>query len=344
MSQIRQQVVELLQRRPDIEVYNLYPYTRLNTSTCSMFMAGQRCTPRIEAEFSRVLAQVANGDILRPDRGDAITICEVESGTPVRQVRRARDFYLTETVRRSIQMLKYCSENAVMGVLTGEYGIGKTEAIQHWREKEGKKVSHLMFEFDEFSSRNVIDFVGVLADVMDIQHGRTVRSGGATMRAICAQLAKSPMFLIFDQCEACSARIFQVIRQIHDATKHAGVGVLLLGSSLLAQKLQNTGKMKDIGAFTSRVSIWAPLRGVLKEEAAHIVEREGISNIEPAAFELLWKATGGSMRRLMAVTDLLVNKHAGKPVTVRTIEGVASQLWGMHLAAGKALIDVGGAL
>ncbi len=40
------------------------------------------------------------------------------------------------------------------------------------------------------------------------------------------------------------------------------------------------------------------------------------------------------MRRLMAVAELLVAKHAGKPVTERTVAGVAQNLWGLNLQSG----------
>ena len=66
------------------------------------------------------------------------------------------------------------------------------------------------------------------------------------------------------------------------------------------------------------MGIWAALRGVQREEAINILRQEGVKEIDDDAFDLIWRATGGSMRRLMAVAELLVAKHAGKPVTERT--------------------------
>jgi hypothetical protein len=109
---------------------------------------------------------------------------------------------------------------------------------------------------------------------------------------------------------------------------------VLLGSPLLVERMRGT-RMKDVGALTSRVGIWAALRGVQREEAADIVRKEGVSQIDDPAFNLLWQVTGGSMRRLMAVTDLLTSKHSGKPVTEKTLEGVAGMLWGLSIP-GKA--------
>ena len=96
------------------------------------------------------------------------------------------------------------------------------------------------------------------------------------------------------------------------------------------------GRMKDIGALTSRVGIWAALRGVQREEAINILRQEGVKEIDDDAFDLIWRATGGSMRRLMAVAELLVAKHAGKPVTEHTVAGVAQNLWGLNLQSPRA--------
>ena len=85
------------------------------------------------------------------------------------------------------------------------------------------------------------------------------------------------------------------------------------------------------GALTSRVGIFAPLTGITRAEMAAIVKQEGITDMEESAFDLWYKATGGSMRRLMRSIDLLTAKHAGKRVTERTMEGVAGHLWGLNL-------------
>jgi RPA family protein len=66
---------------------------------------------------------------------------------------------------------------------------------------------------------------------------------------------------------------------------------------------------------------------------AAILKQEGVKEVDEEAFDLWWKATGGSMRRLMRAVDLLQAKHDGKRVTVKTIAGVAGHLWGMNVEA-----------
>jgi hypothetical protein len=69
---------------------------------------------------------------------------------------------------------------------------------------------------------------------------------------------------------------------------------------------------------------------------AAIVKQEGFHDIEESAFDLWWKATGKSMRRLMRALDLLKARHWGKRVTEKTIAGVAGHLWGISLSEGDA--------
>lgn len=79
------------------------------------------------------------------------------------------------------------------------------------------------------------------------------------------------------------------------------------------------------------MGIWAALTGLTKGEMASILKQEGIGDVEAPAFEMWYRAIGGSMRRLMRSLDLLKAKHAGKQITERTIAGVAGNLWGMQL-------------
>jgi len=147
-------------------------------------------------------------------------------------------------------------------------------------------------------------------------------------------LRERPALLILDQAETANARVLQTIRQCWDRCRLDGVGVVLLGSPLLVERMRD-GRMKDIGALTSRVGIWAALRGVQRAEMIDILKKEGITDISDEAFRLLCQATAGSMRRLLAVVDLLTAKHTARPITACTIETVASHLFGLDI--GRAI-------
>jgi type II secretory pathway predicted ATPase ExeA len=318
MGDILQEIHELLRERPDIPAHILGSYTRCSASSVRHVLSGAKpMGPTVARELQRVVCLVKRGEILRPAQDEN----SVDG-------RRARSFYLTESCRKIGQVLTFCAENAKIGVISGEYGIGKSEGVQFWRTHAGANIPSLNFEMSEFSARNIVDFISQLGELFDLPSNRARGRGGKIFRQICDSLCDEPLLLIFDQVEAVAPRVLQVIRQLWDHTRHAGVGIVLLGAPLLVERMRDT-RMRDAGALASRVGIWTALRGISREEAADIIRQEGIGAIDDAAFTLLWRAAGGSMRRLMGVTDLLRAKHAGKAVTEKTLAGVAGHLWGI---------------
>jgi DNA transposition AAA+ family ATPase len=325
----RDRVLALLERRPDLTPAHIVSAVPgIASATAHQYISGKLDpTDYTDKHFERMLREIESGNILRPQDSGPVHITEQAAGS--RRVPRKRDFYVIETTRRIQQVLTYCADQSAIGICTADYGVGKTESIRHWRENDGRKTPHVLFEFDDFSGRNVHDFLAVLAERIGLTVQVNIYTAGKVMRAICAALEAQPMLLIFDQCEMVAPRILQVIRQIWDATRHDGVGVAILASPMLIDRLQKS-RMRDLGALSSRVAIWAVLHGVQREEAAAILRQEGVKQIDDAAFDLLYRSAGGSMRRLMAVTDLLVTRHKDKPVTEKTIEGIAANMWGLQ--------------
>lgn len=327
VSELRERVQALFMRRPDVNAADLAAHTTLGSSTVKKFVGGlQAETPRVKSELARVLRLEELGEILTPAR--ALTVRERD--TVVRRVAKKHEFYVTETVRCVAQVLNYCHERSAIGVITADYGTGKTEAVAAWRRGDGRRVECVALEFDDYTACNKVTFIQSLAESLGIEYTRRGMQDGAwVFRAVCDWLREHPHLLIFDQAELCRPRVCQVIRQIWDRTRDAGVGVALLAAPVLLVRLKS---MPDLGALQSRVGICAPLAGVTRGEMAAIVKQERIADLEEEAFDVWWRATGGSMRRLMMAIDLIQSKHAGKAVTAKTIAGVAQSLWGMRVA------------
>jgi hypothetical protein len=232
------------------------------------------------------------------------------------------------------QVLTYCADQCAIGVITADYGVGKTESVKHWRARgAGRTRESVVFEFDEFSSRNTVEFVECLCDLMGVEYRPGMHNGGRTMRALVAHLVENPMLLILDQCETVNARVMSVARQVWDRTRQAGVGITLLAAPVLMERLE-ASRTRDLGAIQSRIGIRAQLRGLSLEEMAAVLKAEGLTSVDEDAFRLWFRAVGGSMRRLMASIDLVQSKHSGKAVTTKTLVGVAAHLWGLDLGGG----------
>jgi len=237
--------------------------------------------------------------------------------------------YETQAVRRVAEVLDYCAQNATIGVITGEFGSGKTEAVRIWRANRGRKVDALVFEFDEFSASSKPDFTVALAALLGIETVPGTHAGGRMFRAVCDRLCEHQLLMIFDQCEAVRTRVVNIIRQLWDRSHESGVGVVILAAPVLMTRMLRS-RVDDLGALSSRVGIWEQLPGLTKEEMAAILKAEGVAELDDDAFHLWWQSTNGSMRRLMRSIELLKSKHQDKRITTKTIAGVASKLWGMR--------------
>jgi DNA transposition AAA+ family ATPase len=277
-------------------------------------------------QMVRVAGLVEAGEVLAPGGRPETVVLAEDTSKPIPRITRHGPLYATQTLRRVGEVCDYCSSNHTIGVITGNFGIGKSEAVKEWRRKTAGRVDSLVYELNEYDGGNKMDFIYTLARRLGASPVEGSQNGGRAFRDVCERLRENPVLLIIDQGEVARVRIMQVVRQIHDATSEAGVGVVILAAPILLARL---AKMPDLGALASRVAIFAPLPGLTRAEMAAIVRAEGITDIEEPALDLWWNSTQGSMRRLMRSLDLLKTHHAGRRVTKKTLTGVAGHLWGM---------------
>ncbi|MDR3700598.1 MAG: ATP-binding protein [Candidatus Sulfopaludibacter sp.] len=332
-ERLRTEFLDYMKTRPDLGPADFAQYTTLAETTVRSWLRGD--IPggfEVQAEMRRVLDQARAGDVLTPGGSQSVMVTESVTKR-VRSVAKAGTFYTTQTVKRIGEVLDYCAENCAIGVITASFGVGKTEAVKAWRRRNAGKVESVVFEFDEFSSTNKVDFVRVMARQFGLANDVGSQNGGLVFRDLCEYLRRNPCLIVLDQCETLRPRICQIIRQIWDRTNDAGVGVVMLAAPILLARLIS-GKMLDLEALSSRVGVWAPLSGLTKAEMAAIVKQEGFDDVDELAFDLWFKACAGSMRRLMRSMDLLKARHSGKHIGEKTIAGVAAHLWGMNAGGG----------
>jgi DNA transposition AAA+ family ATPase len=326
----REEVRAWMKSRPDVTSAHIAQYTTIADCSVRAWIAGAFPGGRdVVGQILAAVRKAKTGEILTPGGHESVVLT-VDEEKRVRKVAGSGRFHETQTVRKIGETLDYCNEHCTIGVITADYGCGKTEAVKEWRRRNAGKVESVVFEVDEFSSTNKVDFVRVMARHFGLAHEVGSQNGGLVFREICEYLQQNPCLLIFDQCETLRPRVCQVIRQLWDHTHEAGVGVVMLAAPILLARLMS-GKTSDLGALTSRVGIFAPLTGLTRNEMVAIVKQEGVADVDEAAFDLWFKATGGSMRRLIRSMDLLKAKHQGRRIGEKTIMGVAGMLWGMNV-------------
>jgi hypothetical protein len=321
----RQRVRQLLAARPDLRAEDLAQFSTLAACTTRLWLSGGMPGGReVVGEMLRVAGLVETGEILPPGGRRKAIVLPNDTQEQVTGVEREGNFYETAAVRRVAEVCEYCASQAAIGLITGAFGCGKSAAIRAWRRKTAGRVESLLLEVDEFSGCDKLAFVGSLGKLLGIERTAGSQKGCAIFNALCERLRERPTLLCLDQGECARPRIHQIVRQVHDRTSDAGVGVVILAAPILLARLS---KMPDLGALASRVGIFAPLSGLTKSETAAILKAEGIVDIDDAAFDVFWRETGGSFRRLMRATRLLQEKHSGKKVTAKTVVGVARHLW-----------------
>lgn len=332
---VRGELREFMRLRPDLSADSIAQFTTLHPVTIRHFSAGTiNGGTAVLEEIRRVLDQARAGDILQPGGPNSVALTE-DASKPVRKVKQRGTFYETQSFLRISETLDYCAEKGALGAVSADFGVGKTEAVREWRRRTAGKIDSVDFEFDDFVAANKIEFISMLAGMFGLPAAGGSANGGRVFREVCSYLRENPCLLILDQCESVRPRVLQVVRQIHDRTADAGVGIVILGAPILLSRMLS-GKMVDLGALTSRVSIWTALTGLTRNEMAAILKQERISDVEEGAFDLWYRSVAGSMRRLMRSMDLIKAKHAGRRVTEKTITGVAGHLFGMRLAATEA--------
>src|ERR1039458_4984169 len=183
---LRADLKAFLATRPDLGNPDLAAYTTLADHTVRSFVNGN--IPggnEVVSELRRVLDLAKAGAILQPGVRNGAAVIAGAGAAPVRRARKAPGkFYQTETVQRVAQVLDFCAENAAIGVITADFGCGKTEAVNAWRKANAGEADSLVFEFDQFSSRNIIDFICLLGASFGVDRAGGSANGGTLFRKI----------------------------------------------------------------------------------------------------------------------------------------------------------------
>lgn len=326
-TDLRKRVEALKERIPGFNWEALRAHTSLGSSNIRNWWVGvNQETDAFRRELEPVVRRLERGEITLATVPGIALDDVVDVPEPRRVKKQGRHYDITVT-RRIHAVLDYCWTESALGVVTVEYGGGKTHAVRSWRAAH-PKVNAVVLEFREFLTGNKCWFIQKLADVLDVRAGRGGTTGGGRLfDAVVDHLREKPTLLIFDQCEAIRVPVAQVIRQLWDATRDDGTGIVLLGAHRLYERLR-ASRAQDLGALTSRVCPWAVLAGVTRGEMEQILKHEGISNVAPKAMEMLWLMVNGSMRMLMHMVDLIQAKHKSGAVTEVVVAEMAAFLCG----------------
>lgn len=204
-----------------------------------------------------------------------------------------------------ISIVKYVSEigrlchtQGKIGVCVGRAGLGKTVAVKRYTKEF---LDSILIESDSgYTAKSLLKEI----------HRRLGLSGKGSvydlMGEVVRKLNQSGRLLIIDEAENLPYRALEITRRIHDKT---GVGVLLIGRSILLENLKGYNNQYD--QLYSRVKYTKIIDGLLIQDVMKILESIG-QNPKLAQTYLLY--SDGNTRRLehLISHSISVAKFNGK--------------------------------
>ncbi len=258
---VREQVLALLQQR-GLNATDVACYVDLAQSTVWNYLAGTRGeSQQIKAEMQLFLMRVGRGEILSEGSQPEHNVVSIANGSKrsPRNPKRRRH-YETEMVQQVASAIDFCVGHSSIGLITADFGAGKTHAAQLWR-RQHLDINSLLFEFEETTASSKFDFIGCIADQLGMDGRVTYATAHRQFHAVVNRLREEPLLLVLDQCEGVRVRVLQLIRQLWDRTHEFGTAVVLLSAPQLSQRLERR-RSGDLGALRSRIGVHVALRGL----------------------------------------------------------------------------------
>jgi DNA transposition AAA+ family ATPase len=178
---------------------------------------------------------------------------------PFKAPKKPIKFVPTRAAAKTIEVANMCHGDGEIGVVYGDAGLGKTEAVKYYAKKNQDVI---LIEADLGYSARML-----FADI----HRRLGLDGRGTIHEMLedciVRLKDSERLIIVDEAENLPYRALELLRRLHDK---AGIGILLVGMPRLIANLR--GKRGEYAQLYSRVGVAAKLGTLTEEDTRSIVD------------------------------------------------------------------------
>lgn len=220
------------------------------------------------AALSQWLSGTYTGNIAKID--DAVKGFLERLKERLRTPKKSIGFIMTSVAKKVFEVARICHLDSEIGVLYGEAGLGKTEAL---REYARRNTDVILIEAD----------LGYTAKVLFVELHKKLGMDGRGMihdlfDDVVLKLKDSGRLIIIDEAEHLPYRALELLRRVHDK---AGVGILLVGMPRLISNLR--GKKGEYAQLYSRVGVAGRLEALKFQDTQEIV-----SSVIPSS-NGLWK-------------------------------------------------------
>ena len=253
--------------------------------------------------------------------GDNDALTELVRGYVARLEARAgllpkRVKFLDTSVSRKIfNLIDLAHTECDMAVLTGEYGMGKTVALQEYARRNPDVA---LVEVD--AGYSPLDVFTDICKHLDIVCAQSL---GIMRQKVLEKLTNSGRLIMVDEAEHLNKRSLEMLRRLHDK---AGIGLLLAGQKRLYHNLKK--EQGEYGQLFSRVGMYMHIADPLTEEDCKAVVLSRIPKAKEAV-KAFFQFSNGNARKLdklirRAVRVAELNKQT--VMDAETVESAAAVL------------------
>lgn len=194
-------------------------------------------------------------------------------------------FVSTKTTRRISEVMRDAHEAGDTVVIYGQAGLGKTQAVKNYCEKNPAAV--LIEANPSFTALVLMRKLAAAAKVS------TVGSLNDLFESVSDRLRDSGRLIVVDEAENLPLRALEIIRRLHDDT---GCGLVLSGMPRLVANLR--GKHGELVQLYSRVSVALNLGDSMPDDELEEIARAAMPEADDATIAELVKQSNGNTRRM----------------------------------------------
>ena len=208
-------------------------------------------------------------------------------------LRGAKDWADTPSASKILALLEFCHLAGLMGLVFGASGIGKTRAIENYRETYPNIFIATMSGAHGGVS-SALEEVAAAVGLKEVP-GRPAR----LLREIIRTLTGTRGLLIVDEAQHLAVSALESIRAIHDS---AEIGVVLVGNEVVHARIAGGKRAAVFAQLYSRLGKTLRLVGSQKADVAAVAGLFGVKG--DSEIKALWNI-GRKPGGLRSVTNVL---------------------------------------
>jgi type II secretory pathway predicted ATPase ExeA len=216
---------------------------------------------------------------------------------------------MTQQHGLALTMLEYgLASQAMISVLTGEVGSGKTTLVRYLLDRVGPEVTVGLVNSTPDRSTSLLQWIAVALDLPNGSGDSATLYRGLTDFIIAEYAANRRVLLIFDEAQNLSATRLEELRVLTNLNtdKHLVLQLMLVGQP----ELRDTLRRNKLRQFAQRVGVDYHLRVLAREEtAAYVSHRLETAGGRPDLFasealDVVHEHSGGVPRLINQLCDM----------------------------------------